>query len=450
MASGGSQPSKTTQVSQVRLPGWVNTAGKENYRLAKRVAEKPLKQWEGDRIADPSQMTLQGYGLLEKNLGSLDPYFDKAGKAYDASSAMYNKGAGVLDQASPLYGRANAEFAKASGMVDAAKPLYGEAADIYRSTAGPLDISPYLNPYTGEVEQRSIANANTALTQQLAQQKADAAKANVFGGSRFGVQQGVTASEGARGIGDLTAALRKAGIDYATTTGLQDRAGIRDSAAGLLGTASGRLGAAGTYGNVGTGYLNTAAGMRDTAAGYGSLAGGLGATGQGYLSTAGAKGAQNATDVASFLGAGAQQEGQKQKEINSLIDLFNERRNYPVEQLNIRLAALGMTPYGKTETSTKTGTSEQPGPDWATLGLGALKTIPAFWAMSDKSMKTDIEKLTDGPIPLYAYRYKSDPKSYPKVIGPMAQDVEKVVPSAVKKVRGKRVVNISNLLEVLS
>jgi hypothetical protein len=70
--------------------------------------------------------------------------------------------------------------------------------------------------------------------------------------------------------------------------------------------------------------------------------------------------------------------------------------------------------------------------------------------MSDRSTKTDIKKLTDGPIPLYAFRYKGDPKSYPKVVGPMAQDVEKVVPSAVKKVGGKRVVDITNLLEVLS
>jgi hypothetical protein len=109
-----------------------------------------------------------------------------------------------------------------------------------------------------------------------------------------------------------------------------------------------------------------------------------------------------------------------------------------------------MSPYGKTETMQKTGTSERPGTDWATLGLGALKTLPALWAMSDRKMKTDIEKVMDGPIPLYAYRYKSDPKTYPKVVGPMAQDVEKVVPRAVKKVGGKRVIDINNLMEALA
>jgi len=69
--------------------------------------------------------------------------------------------------------------------------------------------------------------------------------------------------------------------------------------------------------------------------------------------------------------------------------------------------------------------------------------------MSDRNMKTDIEKITDGPVPLYAYRYKSDPKTYPKVVGPMAQDVEKKFPSSVKKFGGKRVIDINNLMEAL-
>ena len=447
---GGSQPSHTTQISKVKLPPWVNRASKENYRYAKKVAGRDFEQYEGDRVADPSALTTQGYDLLRKNLGSLDPYFDKASGAFDASRAMYNKGAGYLEGTQPLYRQATEQFGKAGEMIDATKPLYGEAADIFRRTSGPLDVERYLNPYTNEVESRAIANANTALTQRLAQQKGDATKASVFGGTRAGVERGVTTAEGTRGIGDLSAALRKAGIEYATTTGLQDRAGMQESARGLLGTAEGRLGAAGAYGNTGAGYLSTAAGLRDTASGYGSLGSGLTDTGQGYLSAASGRGQQNAADLSSLFSAGQLEQGARQKEIDAEMAKWGEKRNYPLEQLNIRLAALGMSPYGKTQTTNTTGTSEQQGTDWATLGLGALKAIPAFWAMSDRSMKTDIKKLTDGPIPLYAYRYKGDPKSYPKVVGPMAQDVEKVVPSAVKKVGGKRVVNLSNLMEVLS
>jgi len=33
---------------------------------------------------------------------------------------------------------------------------------------------------------------------------------------------------------------------------------------------------------------------------------------------------------------------------------------------------------------------------------------------------------------MYSYRYKGDPKSYPKVSGPMAEDVQKIAPQAVR------------------
>jgi hypothetical protein len=64
----------------------------------------------------------------------------------------------------------------------------------------------------------------------------------------------------------------------------------------------------------------------------------------------------------------------------------------------------------------------------AGLGLGslALKALPLF-GISDRRDKTDIKKLGTDPLtglPMAAYRYKGDPKTYPKVVGPMAQDIE--------------------------
>jgi hypothetical protein len=70
--------------------------------------------------------------------------------------------------------------------------------------------------------------------------------------------------------------------------------------------------------------------------------------------------------------------------------------------------------------------------------------------LSDRKDKTDITQLTKGDVPLYSYRYKNDPKTYPKVVGPMAQDIEKKHPSAIKKVGRHKTVDINNLMEVLS
>jgi hypothetical protein len=171
----------------------------------------------------------------------------------------------------------------------------------------------------------------------------------------------------------------------------------------------------------------------------------------GLLGTAGARGAQTASDISGLLGAGAQETGSRQKVIDAAMQKFQEAQNYPIEQLNLRLAALGMSPYGKTETGNKTAETEG-STDWATFGLGALKALPGLVGMfsSDRNDKTDIKKLTGGDIPMYSYRYKDDPKSYPKVVGPMAQDIEKKYPSAVKKVGKHKVVDLSNLMEVLS
>lgn len=67
-----------------------------------------------------------------------------------------------------------------------------------------------------------------------------------------------------------------------------------------------------------------------------------------------------------------------------------------------------------------------------------------FSMFSDEDEKTDITKLGKDPktgLMLYAYRYKGDPKTYPKVVGPMAQDIEKDDPDAVREVGGKKIVN---------
>ena len=352
---GGSKPSTTTQINETKLPKWVEDASQENYAFAKEVAGRPLEQYTGKTVADPSGMTTGAYDLIQKGVGSTDA-------------------------------------------------LTGEAANMFRQGAGELDINKFLNPYTQEVENRAVDNANRSLTSNLMSVNDNARKSGAFGGSRQSIERGVTRAEGARGIGDLTANLRKQGIDTATATALADRQKFATA-------------------------------------------------GQGLLSTAGTKKASELQDITSMITGGQSQEANQQANLDAAQKLFYEKRDYPLEQLNTRLAALGMSPYGKTETMTKTGTSEKQGTDWATVGLGALKTLMPLMMMSDRETKTDIKfvgKDKASGLKMYAYRYKDDPKTYPKVVGPMAQDIAKKFPKTVKKVGGKQVVNLDNLMEVLS
>jgi hypothetical protein len=74
-----------------------------------------------------------------------------------------------------------------------------------------------------------------------------------------------------------------------------------------------------------------------------------------------------------------------------------------------------------------------------------LKALSVGGLACDRNMKTDIEYIgrdeTTG-LDMYAYRYKSDPKTYPKVIGPMAQDVAKLYPDMVMTIGDKLVIKV--------
>ncbi len=118
----------------------------------------------------------------------------------------------------------------------------------------------------------------------------------------------------------------------------------------------------------------------------------------------------------------------------------------PIQQLQVPLVALGMTPYGQTNTQTGPAPQQNQGNGWlqAAGGLSSMAgAIGSLAALSDERMKTDRVKLGRDPefgLMMEAYRYKGDPKSYPKVVGPMAQEIEKMYPGAVKEIGGKKVV----------
>jgi hypothetical protein len=139
---------------------------------------------------------------------------------------------------------------------------------------------------------------------------------------------------------------------------------------------------------------------------------------------------------------------------------YLEQLAYPMDMLNLRISALGQSPYGKSQTTTSPTTSQN---SWLTglggassgasianalsltggsalgmTGLGALAGI-----LSDENDKTDKQKLGKDPdsgLTMYAYRYKGDPKSTPKIVGPMAQEVQKKMPGMVKSIGGHKVI----------
>lgn len=164
--------------------------------------------------------------------------------------------------------------------------------------------------------------------------------------------------------------------------------------------------------------------------------------------------AQSWLDV--LRGVGAESNTEQQR----LLDAANAKYSYDTTgQLDwyTRLAQSlqSMYPGGSTSGSgTSYGTGSPAGggagsflgPAMSAVGM-ALPFLPGF-GLSDRRDKTDIEELGVDPLTglkQYSYRYKGDPKNYPKIVGPMAQDIEKVRPDLVREIGGHKVVDMRAL-----
>ena len=387
---GGSDTKQTTDSQSVtQLPPWISDAAQQNYAYAQNVSQRPLQQYQGQMVADVAPQTQQAWNLAATG--------GNAGQdQYDASQAGY---LGVLGQ----------------------NPQQVSAGQLSNT-----DLSPYLNPYTQDVINKTLPIMQQQLGQQYAANAGGATNAKAFGGSRFGVQQGVTQAQGALGMGQMAAQLNQSNFGQAQ--------------AGATGDINRALDAAKAN--------QTAQIQQNQVANQASQ--GLGALG----AQAQADQAKNFTELTA---AGQQQQQQAQAQITANQNKFNQAWQYPYQQLGVLQSALGMTPYGQAQMGQSTTTTEQSANPLGMI-LGAAQTAGSlfggggpFAALlgSDSRLKTDITKVDTHPsgLPIYAYRYKGDPKSYPKIVGPMAEHVAQIAPHAVVPmgVKGRLAIDMDKL-----
>ena len=387
MGSSGSTDTNSSQqsVSQVSLPPWINDAAQQNYALAQQVSQRPLTQYTGQQVADIGPQTQQAWNLAAQsgNAGA---------DQYNASQAGYLTAAGT------------------------------PATQVTPQSLATTNLQPYMNPYT-----QSVINNTLPLMQQqnaLAQnQQANAANsANAFGGSKQGIQQGVAQAQGAMNIGQMAAQLNQGNFNQAQA------AATGDITRNLQGQTANQ---GANQANINS-LINASTGL-----------GGLGNQAQ-----------QNQRQQFLELStAGAQQQQQAQNQIGAQMNTFNQANAYPTTQLGILQSALGMTPYGSTTMGSTSGQQQQTTtPSTMSDVMGGLQALGGAFGsggpfaaggalaglmQSDRNLKTDVQKVgvhQPTGLPIYGYRYKGDPKSYPKITGPMAEDVMKIAPHAVQTV----------------
>lgn len=190
------------------------------------------------------------------------------------------------------------------------------ASSIFRQMADPgslqQEIGGYLNPYISNVESKSLAALDDSRVRALMGNADSAVKSKAFGGSRSAIVDAVTNAETAKDAGLLSAQLRSQGYSDAVSNRRAD----------------------------------------------------LTAAGQGSLATADQKQAAMLKQFQGLSGIGAQE-----------MDLAQKKLNLPIDKLNLRLAALGMTPYETSSTTNTTGTPGSPGFDWGSGIFGGLSLL---------------------------------------------------------------------------
>lgn len=253
----------------------------------------------------------------------------------------------------------------------------------------PDAINAQMNPYIQNVEQAALAQGQRALSQNLNQIADAGIRAGSAFGSRQGVMEGAAAAENAMNQANLSAQLRQQGYQQAVQNALAgNQASMQAAQMGLT--------------------------------------------------------------------AGGAQQQQAQSELAAQEAQYNAMRRYPLEQLDIVGQALGMTPYGTTSIqSTPLTSNPLMGIAGGAMGFAGAGLNPflggalgGLGALSDPSMKTDIKKIgkdKETGLNMYSYRYKGDPKTYPKMVGPMADEIQKKYPDQVKRIAGKLAVNPSFL-----
>lgn len=440
-------PSKTTQVSEVKLPKWVDAASQSNYKFAEDIANKPLQQFQGDTVADLSPETLKAFDFFKQNMGAGSGAFNNAADTFKAltgfSATPLKVGASTVDNQNVNSTNVASQAVKAGMLKD-------------------VNIDDYMNPWIDNVETKALGALDDSRIQALMGNADAASKANAFGGSRSAIVDAVTNSESAKSAGLLSADLRKSGFDTAMGLAGKDidsrltadmfnadgslKAQGMNQAAGLAASTSNASNdLAAKLANQGTALDASKANSSNALQAALASAGIRMNAGAGALDVGGAQRDMFKENVAGLSTIGSTKQNQAQKEIDANVAKFAEKEGYDLERLNILLSSLGMSPYGKTETTTKTGQAGSPGTDWAQLGMGGLSFLAGLPMMSDRDAKTDIERLGKDKVTgltMYAYRYKKDPKTYPKVVGPMAQDVEKQYPGSTRRINGKLIIDM--------
>lgn len=422
MSSG---PASTSSMSntgtQVNQAPWYQSYVQDLLGKATAASNTPYQAYGGEGVAGINDDQNQAFNQIRANQGNYQSGYDAAGANYGAASAINPMGAAqpALDAAAGTQSATNA-----------AQPYLNSAG---QSWTDPGVAQSYMNPYNDAVTSNIARLGNQNLMENVLPQISD-----VFTKSGGGFGRGTNSDFVSRAVRDSDN-----NILGQQSTALQQ--GYNASANIFGSDASRAAGLAGTAGQLASTDMNNQTNLANTTAGIaGATKAGDLAVGQAQQGLGTATQAAGQSDANALLNAGQIQQTTQQAQDTYGVNQFNEQKNWPFQMVQfLNQAQSGLQIPTDTQTSS-TGSSTSTPSSGSPFGqiVGGLTSIAGI-AQSDENDKTDIKELGIDPetgLRMHSYRYKGDPKSYPKVVGPMAQDIEKKYPGTVHKIGGHRVV----------
>jgi len=385
-------PDYSEVVTDTQLPAWVSEGGKRLFEEASSLARSPFPQYTDARIASYNGSKLtpeeqQAANLLSQGATSYQSYIDDASNMASGLGQGFDRTSRADLIGSPFQGLSRDQLMGSySGATR--EELLGDPFSIEQA-------QPYLDVFQGA--QDSAVNEVQRQT-ELAnmQNRATAARSGAFGGSRLGIQEGLTAGEGARAAGDLRAQAAAQGLQFAAGRYDQDVAqSERDRAA--------RFGAE----NLLRGQFE-----KDRASRFGAEDMMRGQYEQDRAARFGAEDAARSgfeTEEASRLRAtealqgfapltqglrdqaasGLFTAGQARRQLDQqALDMayadYVEQRNYPQSQINYALGVLQGTPYDTRNISLTQGQQFIQSPSIYGQTLGGLGSLASAYYMSQR------------------------------------------------------------------
>jgi hypothetical protein len=332
---GKSAPQAQTVTNKTELPEWVQQAGQRNLAAAYDVSANMLGPYTGQRVAGVTPATENIVGNITQNAAMSQPAF-----AYAQQLAAQAGG----------YQPQQVQAGYATPQVQA-----GQLSQ--------ADLSSYMNPYTQSVLGTSLDVLNQQRLTGLNQAYDAAIKAKAFGGSRQAVQEGVVNAAAQQQAGQLAAQL------MAQNFGQAQAAAQADITRSMEAQRLNQLAASGDLGRVLEAQrLNQQAGLSGAQLGIQ----GAGALGQ----LAGAGQEAYLTGQTGALTAQSLLQAQQQAQLDADQQAYREAQQFPIQQLQIPIQALGATPYGSTKTETGPGMQSSP----FLSGLGGVASAVSILA----------------------------------------------------------------------